>query len=53
MSYAQLMHNYFVNMVFDDIIPELDRLDQDESLNKLGGKVLTIVAIVIFPVLLD
>jgi hypothetical protein len=41
-------------MVFDEITPELDRLDNEmPELNKLGAKLLTVVAMVIFPVLFE
>ena len=38
-SYAQLMRNYFVNMVFPDIVAELERIDgeaENADLNNLG-----------------
>ena len=55
-SYAQLMHNYFVNMVFDDIKAELERvenLEENADLNKLGSKILFTVVIICLPQLLD
>ena len=36
-SYAQLMRNYFINMVFSDITAELIRIDGEElDLDNLG-----------------
>ena len=55
-SYAQLMHNYFTNMVFADIRAELLRVEslpENEDLHKLGSKLLVIVALVTMPSLFE
>ena len=51
-SYAQLMRNYFVNMVFADIQSELVRIDEAEEnvdLNKLGSKMIVITCMIVSP----
>ena len=55
-SYAQLMHNYFVNMVFTDIQSELERveaLEENADLNKLGSRILFVVIIICLPQLIE
>lgn len=49
-SYAQLMRNYFLNMVFEDIATELEHQDADPAnadLNNLGQKMLLIAALIV------
>ena len=49
-SYAQLMRNYFVNMVFADITAELKRIDQEEQeLQNLGQKMMVITCLIVCP----
>ena len=51
-SYAQLMRNYFVNMVFADILGELVRIDEAEEnadLNNLGQKMIVITCMIVSP----
>ncbi len=46
------MRNYFVNMVFEDIVAELCRIDLDETnqdLNKLGQKMILITCMIVCP----
>lgn len=49
-SYAQLMRNYFINMVFHDIMCELVRTDSDPEnvdLLNLGQKMILITALIV------
>jgi hypothetical protein len=51
-SYAQLMRNYFQNMVFSDIVQELRRqdcLEDNLELNNLGQKMLVITCLIVCP----
>jgi hypothetical protein len=51
-SYAQLMRNYFQNMIFSDIVGELKRLDnleENADLNNLGQKMLVITSLIVCP----
>lgn len=55
-SYAQLMHNYFVNMNFTDIqkdLEDVENLAENADLNKLGSKILFVVVVVCLPQLID
>jgi hypothetical protein len=47
-SYAQLMRNYFVNMVFTDIVAELQRIDTEQE-NLLGHKMMSITVMLVLP----
>lgn len=49
-SYAQLMRNYFVNIVFSDIVAELDSFDilpENTDLNFLGHKLMIVVCLIV------
>jgi len=49
-SYAQLMRNYFVNMVFPDIVSELisiDELPENQDLENLGHKMILIACMIV------
>jgi hypothetical protein len=49
-SYAQLMRNYFINMVFHDIMSELIRTDshpENADLFNLGQKMILISALIV------
>ena len=51
-SYAQLMRNYFQNMVFADIAGEMKRLDELEEnadLNNLGRKIVVVTCMIVCP----
>lgn len=51
-SYAQLMRNYFVNMVFSDICQELKNVDEapeNADLENLGAKLILIVHLIVCP----
>lgn len=55
-SYAQLMRNYFVNMVFSDISQELKNVDEapeNADLENLGAKLILIVHLIVLPNKLD
>ena len=46
------MRNYFVNMVFEDIVAELCRIDLDpanQDLNQLGQKMILITCMIVCP----
>ena len=49
-SYAQLMRNYFVNMVLADICQELKTVDEapeNADLENLGAKLVLIVHLIV------
>lgn len=51
-SYAQLMRNYFQNMVFTDIANEMKRLDgleENQDLNNLGRKIIVVTCMIVCP----
>ena len=51
-SYAELMRNYFVNMIFGDIQDELERIDnipENQNLQNLGQKLILIVCLIVCP----
>lgn len=51
-SYAELMRNYFVNMIFGDIQDELERIDnipENQDLQNLGQKLILIVCLIVCP----
>ena len=55
-SYAQLMRNYFVNMVFSDIKQELQSIDEapeNADLENLGAKLMLIVYMIVLPNKID
>ena len=44
------MRNYFVNMVFADIVSELQRIDAEEAdLSMLGHKMMAITVMLVLP----
>lgn len=55
-SYDQLMSRYSDNMVFEDIVAELTRIDnlpENADLQNLGQKVLLIAVMVVAPTMID
>jgi hypothetical protein len=49
-SYAQLMRNYFINMVFPDILSDLIKVDaepENADLNNLGSKMILITCLIV------
>lgn len=49
-SYSQLMRNYFLNMVFTDIVAELTRIDtENPDLENLGSKLIVITCMIVNP----
>ena len=51
-SYAQLMRNYFVNMVFPDISAELigvDELPENVDIDNLGQKLILVSCMIVQP----
>ena len=55
-SYAQLMRNYFMNMVFSEICQELVNIDQNPEnidLENLGSKLILIVNMIVCPKTFD
>ena len=55
-SYAQLMRNYFINMVFSQICQELKDVDsaaENADLENLGHKLILIVHLIVSPKTFD